>query len=434
MRLSETGARFRAFLSLHRRILTVTSFTSVLFAISCLPTPSAKLVVVPALVLASILFAESPDRQSWWIEFRQGRDLQFIAFALFWSIVSDVHLGSALPRSFAQLSNGVLIGCLAVLTRLVCLERLGPRFLRSLVGFTCAGVLASITAHVWEGFGPRQRLDSFALNHSPILAAGAYCCAFFAVLELWRSKGCTARERALLAAAVIVLLTGLGWAQSRGPILALPIALACIPIVGRFHRHGWVVVAACGAAYAITSGTILLENQIHLLICHDDASRLCEPSRRLELWGWAMTSIAQHPLVGVGFGHYFSGDRPHPHNGLLALAFFAGIPFLVSFLALAGDAGRRLASQRREPLVRYAIPALVFGFGFMGTDLANAVGFINTHYLFIWIPISVAYSAWSADIATTKAEEAGLSSVVSEPKAPVSTPRTASPDRPRNDR
>ena len=396
MTLAAAVVGSRASVLAHRRVLTVGSFTAFLFAFSCLPTAFAKLIAVPALVLAAVLFALSPDRRSWRVEFSHGRDLQFVVFALFWSVLSDIHLQSALPRYFAQIGNVVLIGCLALMVRLLSLQRLGRTFLGTLVGWTCAGILVSIAAHLRDGLGPQQRLYSFALNHAPIMAAGAYCCALFALLAFWRSGPHTRRTSAFSAATLMILVTGVVWAQSRGPILVLPIALGCVPAVDRFRRHGLLVVAACLAAYAVSSATILLEQPLHLLICNQDISRLCVPSRRLELWGWAVASIARSPLLGVGFGNYFPGDRPHPHNGLLALAFFAGIPFLLAFLSLAASAAWRLASQPREPLVRYAIPALIFGFGFMGTDLANATGFINSQYLFLWIPISVAYAAHSA--------------------------------------
>lgn len=422
----------RARVMAHRRVLTVGSSTAFLFAFSCLPTAFAKLIVVPALVLAGVLFALSPDRRSWWVELSHGRDLQFVVFALFWGVVSDVHLQSAPSRYFTQISNVLLIGCLALLVRLLSLQQLGRTFLGTLVGWTCAGILVSIAAHLWEGLGPQQRLNSFALNHSPIMAAGAYCCALFALLAFWRSGPHTRGTYAFLGGTAMILVTGIVWAQSRGPILTLPIALGCVPIVDRSRRHSLAVVAACLAAYAIASATILLEQPLHLLICNQEVSRLCQPSRRLELWGWAVASIARSPLLGVGFGNYFPGDRPHPHNGLLSLAFFAGIPFLIAFLALAASAAWRLASRPREPLVRYAIPALIFGFGFMGTDLANATGFINTQYLFLWIPIFVAYSAHPASPDTSGVPRTHHAVGPAEPA--LSRSLQAPFDKPRNDR
>ena len=439
MIFAPTWPGWRARILAHRKVLTVGSFTAFLFAFSCLPTFVAKLIVVPALVLAAVLFALSPDRRSWWAEFSSGRDLQFIVFAMFWSVASDIHLESTLPQSFAQLSYILLIGCLALLVRLLTLQQLGRTFLGSLVGWTCIGILISIVAHLREGLGPQQRLNSFALNHSPIMAAGAYCCALFALLALFRSSPNIRRVDALLVGPAIVLITGLAWTQSRGPILVLPIALLCIPVVDRFRRHALVVFAASLAAYVVSSATILLERPLHLLICGEEISRICAPSRRLELWGWAITSIVRYPVFGVGFGHYFPGDRPHPHNGLLSLAFFAGIPFLLAFLALAAAVAWRLASRPREPLVRYAIPALIFGFGFMGTDLANATGFINTHYLFLWIPIFVANSADALSFAaSTRASElVGVpehKASSMEPEPALRRSPDAPSDRTRNDR
>ena len=373
-----------------RRSVILLSLAAFLFALCCLPTHVGKLIIVPALLVGAGA-SQRPAEAKLTLAFRQARDLQFLLFAFVWILVSGPVLNMQLSSVTTLLGNIVLLALLWLLVKGIFAAKLQVPSLVLLVCFTVLGALLSIGADLSGGHG-FDRLGSVALNGLIIPAAGGYACAVFAVLAVWRTTPMGKAGLTALCLATLVLLAALAWNQSRGPIVALVIALLSVPVVERSNSR-FALITACLTAFIATSSAILFEDRIHAVLCADSLHRLCDPSKRLELWGWAIDSIAKHPVFGVGFGTYFSDEhRPHPHNGVLALAYFAGLPFLLAFLGLCAASAIRLPHMVRSPLSLYAAPALVFGCGYMGTDLANAVGFIGTHYLFIWIPIFTAYS------------------------------------------
>jgi O-antigen ligase len=112
-------------------------------------------------------------------------------------------------------------------------------------------------------------------------------------------------------------------------------------------------------AVAVLGLVLVFPSEVHLLLQHiSNASGLAP---RLAAWQTALRAIVANPLLGVGLGtgsFYIQRVAPyqmnppvavdHPHDSYLEFAVLAGIPLLVTFLAIVARTVRRLWSTYRQ--------------------------------------------------------------------------------------
>jgi O-antigen ligase len=176
--------------------------------------------------------------------------------------------------------------------------------------------------------------------------AGAVC-AMTAILFLFTRTGKSNWIGIAIASAAVAFLV---MTRSKSSLGFLPVGL----LAGWAYRIGWrdgLSRAAMATLVALLAGTLLA----FVLLDADVITRLLEDPReftgRTAIWAAELRYIADHPLLGAGFGtftdngglsplhNYVSGDWveavSHGHNGYLQLLVtIGGIGFLLAMLAL----------------------------------------------------------------------------------------------------
>ncbi|MFC1456904.1 O-antigen ligase family protein [Microvirga arabica] len=291
-----------------------------------------------------------------------------------------------MPRSVDDLSKIGLLAAFflfAVQTSRVLSTR---QILWIIAGIGAASAFLSIIVHVLKAPDLMDRMIPLGRGGNPIPGAGALASALIATVALWlEEKSRDRRTIVTLLMLAVPLVTGLVLTQSRGPLVALCLAL---PLALLFERRGQLVVLmACLASWLIVTGLVIFEPTIKAIICGDN-SDWCRPSNRNQVWELVRDQIALHPILGSGPEFRFPYEwLSHAHNGLFGIALYFGLGGLVaSGLMIAGYA-RCLARGTDDTLRFFGLASLIFSFGYMGADLPNPFAFFNTHYLFMWFPI-----------------------------------------------
>jgi len=262
--------------------------------------------------------------------------------------------------------------------------------------------LGSLVLHIVSEPNVFDRLSPLGRGRNPIPGAGGLAIAVIAYGALLLKGAAKLRYLPLQAALMIVLLVAVVWTQSRAPILALGLALPLGFWISRRGGSG-AVLAACGGIWLLITGLGLVEPVVKAVIC-DNELDWCRPAFRAEIWAWVREQIALHPLLGTGPNFRFPREwMSHPHNGLLGIAMYYGLPILVAFGALVVSYARAVSAQGDRTLRFFGIASIIFSFGYMGTDLSNPFAFFNMHYLFLWLPI---FLILSSERETVQDEEA----------------------------
>ena len=258
--------------------------------------------------------------------------------------------------------------------------------------------LSALFSLGWYLIDHPDRLAFVGRSASPIIGVGGIVPGLAAALALLSHRDLAPRGlRAGLILSILVEVVVVFLSGSRGPIIALVFAVVCAPSLVR--RSSWrLLFVGALAAWSVVTLTILLEDPIKQALC-PITSLACRASMRHDVWLASVRSIIEHPLLGVGFKFRFPVDLVlHPHNGLLGLAFFYGIPLLVLFLTFLAQSARDI-SRLENPHEKYLTTfLLLFAMGFMGADLADPIRFFNTHYLFLWMPLFVAKVGQKRDV------------------------------------
>lgn len=292
--------------------------------------------------------------------------------------------GEALA-SFALLALALLAG-----RRL--LACCGLRFIcGALLAAAALSCVLTLALHLSVGLPFTERLMPLGRAGNPIPAAGGLCIALIAAVMLLRDAP-RPRSRQLVAwvvCAVLPILVVVAMTQSRGPIFAALITFAAMLLPWR--AIGWRLFAMAMLAWGVITALIVLDPWLRSLICVD-ALNFCRPSSRLQIWTTVVELVGQRPVFGLT--PIFRFDDPilvHAHNGLFGTAMFFGIPAMIAALVLVFAYCRHLAGIDRS-LAFFCASALIFSFGYMGSDLPNPFSFVNMHYFFLWLPIAFGLS------------------------------------------
>jgi O-antigen ligase len=371
-----------------RDVVCMAAFQSLLvFTYFISKNTSAKLMIAALVVIVatdSTLFRERLPRAV--VAGLAG----LAAFAL-WSAAGLIANGIPWGRASETAASFVLLG-LVILAgrrllaccdmRLICL---------SIVAIASLSALASIVLHLAEGQGWGGRLVPLGRPGNSIPGAGGLCIALIAAVAVLRGGWTLSRaQKAWLIAALVPIVTAVVMTQSRGPMIAVAVALAAMVVPWRLSSGRLAALAL--ASWALVTSLIFADPYLRSLFCTDETS-FCRPSARLQIWGWVVDHVASHPVFGLTPVYRFEDSIfNHPHNGLLGTMMFFGIPGLALFLALALLYSRHIASRSAE-VGLFASGALIFSFGYMGSDLSNPFAFANTHYLFLWLPLAFGLAA-----------------------------------------
>ncbi|HEY8276780.1 MAG TPA: O-antigen ligase family protein [Methyloceanibacter sp.] len=269
---------------------------------------------------------------------------------------------------------------------LVCYARI--EFKKILWILSIAAFCSTAIALAWHAHQHSfaDRLHFIGRSSNEILGAGGLVAGLAASIALL-AHGVQKWLRAALAVMVVIELLAVYLSGSRGPMIALLLALAAAALLAR--RDSWKALYAAGLlAWTIVTLFVLLEGPIREWFCPVIALA-CRVSQRHDVWNASLTLITEHPLLGVGYGFRFPAV-PHAHNGYVGLALHYGVLVLISFLVFLATCARDTMGLRVPTEKLYVIIMFVFANGFMGSDLSDPLRFFNTHYLFLWLPIFLA--------------------------------------------
>ncbi|MBD2747228.1 O-antigen ligase family protein [Microvirga sp. BT688] len=382
--LTSPAILIRKHLADHRRIRVLSAAAFVLFVAAIFFARGGKapgLSVAPIFAGALLAFAsgaaaETFQRNMWlWLSF---------GFLLAWQAAGA--LFGDMPRPISDFSKIGLLAAFFLFTAQASRVLNTRQILWIIAGIGAASAFLSIIVHVVTAPDLMDRMIPLGRGGNPIPGAGALACALIATVALWRDeKGRDRRTMAILLMLAMPLVAGLVLTQSRGPIVALCLAL---PLAFLFERRGMLLVLmTCLASWLIVTGLVIFEPNIKAIICGSNID-WCRPSNRGEVWERVRDQIALHPILGSGPEFRFPYEwLSHAHNGLFGIALYFGLGGLAASGLMAAGYARCLTRGTDETLRFFGLASLIFAFGYMGADLPNPYAFFNTHYLFMWFPI-----------------------------------------------
>jgi O-antigen ligase len=202
-------------------------------------------------------------------------------------------------------------------------------------------------------------------------------------------------SRVIAAIGIALLLLVMALTQSRGPLLALLLAalvVAALSKVAAPRKRALWALAGLAVLFALPMLLTSFEDAFRAAFCTQDVG-LCRTSYRLGIWANAVDALRQAPWFGSGPSARLAGSASaHPHNGLLGSALFYGLPILIPIALLFGGAVHRAGLAARGPATTFLLLALAFAAASLATDRANLFGDLNSHFLFVWMPIAMAFS------------------------------------------
>jgi len=203
--------------------------------------------------------------------------------------------------------------------------------------------------------------------------------AFLSGLWLYyETKGLAKYATAL---AVVLLLAGMIYTQSRGAVIALGVPVLFLMINHYRPQRNLFFWAMLNLGFI--SALVGFEDLIAKTLCQWIALPRCTSSARFEIWVWTYDLLKDFPLLGVGAGFRFPQEgQSSPHHILWGTALYFGIPIMLAFVATLYRITKHV-----EPHAPLISAFLILGCGFMATNLAQPFAFINWHYLFLWLPV-----------------------------------------------
>lgn len=385
--------------------------------------PFEKFVAVKYLLMLGLLIASVPLAMRADIRQRLRSRNMVLGLALaiaIWSIAVSVASPysadslHALPRDLLLQAELLLVGCLLVRNP----GQARTAFWVIIAGFAAVSVLSSFEVGAYlmhhslsEGQIPRSH-KSFWGGYATM---ASFCLPLIIAFAV--STAATLRQRALLAAVVIlgVVLTGLY--GSRSPLLV--VAISVIVLFGLLRA--WKALAAVFLVIALGAGWVASQSNLGYLekyrsLAQKDTYVTNQGlSLRLDVWSGVVELIEARPLLGYGYGWkklawaindggyaerwkandpgkaaYFLGEetqasygKVNPHNYFLQVAFEIGIPGLllvmafwlaVFWLGLKGLVRGPIENQRLRAVILTTLLAYMLGNfanGFWVGGLAN---------------------------------------------------------------
>jgi O-antigen ligase len=401
-RLTSPVSLIRKHLADHRRLHALSVAAFVLFTLAIFFARGGKapgLSVSPIFAGALLAFASGAAaetlRKNLWLWLSLG-------ILLAWQAVGV--LFGDMPRPVSDFSKIGLLAAFFLFAAQTSRVLSTRRILWIIASIGAASAFLSIVVHVLKAPDLMDRMTPLGRGGNPIPGAGALASALIATVALWKDElGKSRKTLAILLMLALPLVAGLLLTQSRGPLVALCLAL---PLAFLLERRGMLIVLmACLASWLVVTGLVIFEPTIKAIIC-GNSSDWCRPSLRNEIWERVRDQIALHPFLGSGPEFRFPYQwLSHAHNGLFGIVLYFGLGGLIASALMVAGYARCLTRGTDVTLRFFGLASLIFSFGYMGSDLSNPFAFFNTHYLFMWFPILLvlARDRFSSNVKATSA-------------------------------
>jgi O-antigen ligase len=383
-RLTFSTALVRKHLADHGRLHVLSATAFILFVVAIFFARGGKapgLSVAPIFAGALLAFSSGAAaealRKNLWLWLSLG-------FLLVWQAAGA--LFGDMPRSADDLSKIGLLAAFFLLATQTSRVLSTRQILWIIASIGAASAFLSIIVHVLRAPDLMGRMIPLGRGGNPIPGAGALASALIATVALWVDERHRKRKAmVILLMLAVPLVAGLVWTQSRGPLVALCLAL---PLALLLERRGMLIVLmACLGSWLVVTGLVMFEPNIKAIVCGSN-SDWCRPSNRSQVWELVRAQIALHPILGSGPEFRFPYEwLSHAHNGFFGIALYFGLGGLVASAFMVAGYARCLTRATDDTLRFFGLASLIFSFGYMGADLPNPFAFFNTHYLFMWFPI-----------------------------------------------
>lgn len=328
-----------------------------------------------------------------------------LAACLGWQLLGWLVMRPADVASMQVLGSTLAIIAVVILAQSAMSDRSGvvlPRLIAMIFWVGALSALLSLALHVHDLWTqgsltlPRlltARLLPIGRATHEIGSAAGFAVSLLAGLLLWQSMG--ARLRMLASGAIVILIASIALTQSRGVMLAMVVAFFGMWLIPRLRAPGSRALGAVALAalgFALPMLLILFEDVLKQAICTDRAV-LCRDSLRLDIWARSVVLVLGDPLFGLGPSARLDGPHTfHPHNAMIGSVVFFGIPILLPILVLLGGAVSAAARSVQQLGGRFALSCLFFAVVSLATDRSNIFGDLNTHFLYLWLPVGLAFS------------------------------------------
>lgn len=252
------------------------------------------------------------------------------------------------------------------------------RFARTIALAAAANALLSLVLHF--GFRPNEgRLGGWAETRHPILGADVMAVAFvFAAEAIRRAR--SRRETILFAACAVLTVVFILLSGSRGPLLALAAATACLLIPSRTAR--FLALAAAASAVLAYFAVPAVDDFVH--------TNLSRTPYRFEIWSATLDYVRERPFVGHGVANvrwFVDPQFTFPHSIYMSALYYGGaigLTLLLALFATAAWAAWRIPNrnERLHSLALLAIP-VVAGL----TDIGQAIKAPSEEWYIVWLPV-----------------------------------------------
>jgi len=173
------------------------------------------------------------------------------------------------------------------------------------------------------------------------------------LIILWLMSNRPRREKWFCAGCLVVILTGFIFAASRGGLVGLFVALLFLISKTRRRVRNLALVGLLMIPMFLVPGQSAFHRLMHPSAYDDESSQF-----RLELWQAAVNTFRDHPLFGVGMGHYRPSVTRNgavlylpfhvAHNTYLGLIADLGLAGIIPFLGIFVSAFMNLRQVARR--------------------------------------------------------------------------------------
>ncbi|WP_193371531.1 O-antigen ligase family protein [Pelagibius marinus] len=252
------------------------------------------------------------------------------------------------------------------------------------LALTAAATLLVLFAGAASGLNTQGwRFTAFGLASQPVIGATLY--GFVALLSAFvlLPRAASWPERLLWLGVIAICVLFMLLTSSRGPLLALTLALALGLLTA--DRRIALAVLALTAAAALAA---VLTDQRPITLLYERAQ-----SGHFELWQQALAAIAERPWFGYGSLTDITftgkqGPQRSPHNLVLANQIYGGLPATLLFTALIGYALWLALGRLRRGQAIYLM-LLAYGFGASLFDSRSLLQNLGREWITLWLPIAL---------------------------------------------
>ena len=186
--------------------------------------------------------------------------------------------------------------------------------------------------------------------------------------------------------------------QSRGPIIALVLAVGCTLHLHVFTRRNLLIAAALAVLVAL----LLVMTPVGDMLLARFEELGTQSGLRLSIWHHTLSEMASQPWLGRGFSYEldfinYSGEHiTTTHSVYMGALLKGGIVGLLLLLAVIA-CGLWQAWRKRRSDSRYSLAILFYALVFMASQGMFIISNPRETWVLFWLPLGIALSKGLAE-------------------------------------